>query len=85
MSEKRNTVEIHGCIVCGRVFDVLVVYDPEDRMVDCKVISPGGHRLLEEERPFVACDIHTDEDIAKAFVKRQSRMSEELDNEQEDE
>jgi hypothetical protein len=85
MAENRNTVEMHGCIVCGRVFDVLVIYTPEDRMVDCEVISPGGHRLANEERPLVACDTHTDEDISKAYLKWQSRVIEELDDEREDE
>ena len=42
MSENINRVEPHGCIVCGRTYDMLVVYAPDGRMVDCTVTSPGG-------------------------------------------
>ena len=32
-SENHNLVEMHGCIVCGRLFDILVVYSLQDRLV----------------------------------------------------
>ena len=43
-SENINVVEMHGCIVCARLFNILVVYTPDGRLVDCTVTSPGGHR-----------------------------------------
>ena len=72
-SENHNLVEMHGCIVCGRLFDILVVYSSEDRLVGCKVISPGGHRVPDERRPLAACNTHTAEEIESAYKKWQSR------------
>ncbi len=83
--ENHNIVEVHGCIVCGRMFNILVIYTPEDRMVDCIVTSPGGHRVTDENRPLVACDTHTAEEIDTAYKRWQSRNDKELGNEQEDE
>jgi hypothetical protein len=85
MSDIKNAVEIHGCIVCARVFTVLAVYTPDGRLVDCAVTSPGGHCVPNEEQVLVACDTHTAEDIEAAYKRWQSRNSKELDNEQEDE
>ena len=34
-SENKNAVEMHGCIVCARTFNVLAVYTPDGRLVDC--------------------------------------------------
>ena len=59
MSENKNAIELHGCIVCARMFNLLAVYAPDDRLVGCSVISPGGHCIPDENRPLVACDIHT--------------------------
>jgi hypothetical protein len=53
--------------------------------VDCKVISPGGHRVPDEGRPLVACDSHTDEEIKSAYKKWLSRNDKESEDEQEDE
>jgi hypothetical protein len=84
-SENHNIVEMHGCIVCGRQFNILVVYSSEDMLVDCKVISPGGHRVPDEGRPLVACDSHTAEEIKSAYKKWLSRNDKESEDEQEDE
>ena len=85
MSDNKNAVEIHGCIVCARLFNVLAVYTPDDRLVGCSVTSPGGHCVPDEGQPLVACDIHTAEEIESAYQRWQSRNDKELDNEQEDE
>jgi hypothetical protein len=84
MSENKNSVEMHGCIVCARTFNVLAVYNPDGRLVDCAVTSPGGHCVLDERQPLVACDTHTAEEIETAHKRWQSRDGKELDNEQED-
>jgi hypothetical protein len=42
-SENKNVVEVHGCIVCAKLFDILVVYTPDGGLVDCTVTNPGGH------------------------------------------
>ena len=84
-SENKNVVEMHGCIVCARTFNVLAVYAPDGRLVDCAVTSPGGHCIPGERQPLVACDTHTAEKIETAHKRWQSRDSKEFDNEQEDE
>jgi hypothetical protein len=71
MSENKNVVEIHGCIVCARLFNILVVYTPEGKLLDCTVTSPGGHIVPDEQRPLAACDTHPAEEIKSAH-KRQS-------------
>jgi hypothetical protein len=84
-SENKNTVEMHGCIVCTRIFNILAEYTPDGRLVDCAVTTPGGHRVLDAQRPLVACDTHTVGEIKTAYQRWQSRKSNELDNKQEDE
>ena len=76
---------MHGCIVCARTFNVLAVYTPDGRLVDCKVTSPGGHCVPGEQQPLAACDTHTAGEIETAYQRWKSRHGEEFDNEQEDE
>jgi hypothetical protein len=85
MSENKNVVEMHGCIVCAKIFNILAVYTQDGRLVDCGVTSPGGHCVPDERRPLVACDTHTTEEIEIAYKKWQSMNAKELDDEQEDE
>jgi hypothetical protein len=86
MSENKSVVEVHGCIVCARIFNILAIYSPEGKLVDCTVTSPGGHCVPDERQPLVACDTHTAGEIETAYKKWKSRKVEELDEyEQEDE
>ena len=82
-SENTNIVETHGCIICGKMYNVLVVYTPERRLVDCAVTSPGGHRVPDEQRPLVACDTHTAKKIEAAYTKWNAEMGEVLEKDQE--
>jgi hypothetical protein len=84
-SENKNAVEMHGCIVCARIFNILAVYTPDGRLVDCTVTSPGGHCVPDEQRPLVACNTHTTGEIETAYKRWKSRYGKELDIEQEDE
>ena len=68
MSENSNVVEQHGCIVCGKVYTLLVVYNPDGHLVDCAVTSPGGQRVMDDHWPLVACDRHTQEEIKTALA-----------------
>jgi hypothetical protein len=77
MSENHNVVEMHGCIVCARLFDILAVYTPKGVLVDCIVTSPGGHRVPDDRRLLVACDTHTAGEIESAHKRWQSRNNEE--------
>ncbi len=84
MSENKTVVEMHGCIVCARIFNILAIVTPDGRLLDCTVTSPGGHCVPDEQRPLVACDTHTAGEIEAAYKRWKSRKVEELDNEQED-
>jgi hypothetical protein len=48
MSENKNAIEMHGCIVCARIFNIIDVYTPDRRLVVCAVTSPGGYRVPDE-------------------------------------
>ncbi len=85
MSENNNVVEMHGCIVCARIFNILAVYTTDGRLVDCTVTSPGGHCLPDERRPLVACDTHTPGEIETAYKKWKSRTVDELNDEKDNE
>jgi hypothetical protein len=83
-SDNRNSIEVHGCIVCARTFNVLAVYSPDGRLVDCKVTSPGGHRVPDEYRPLVACNTHPAGEIDAAYKRWQSGNDRKSDIELED-
>jgi hypothetical protein len=83
--ENKNVAELHGCIVCARVFNTLAVYTPEGRLLGCTVTSFGGHCVPDERQPLVACDTHTTEEIETAYERWKSRNATELVDEQEDE
>jgi hypothetical protein len=68
MSNNSNVVEQHGCIVCGKVYNLLVVYAPDGRLVDCTVTSPGGRRVQDAHWPLVACDRHTQAEIETSLT-----------------
>lgn len=77
ISENKITGENHGCIVCAKLYNVLAVYTPEGKLLDCTVTSLGGHIVPDEKRPLVACDTHTAEEIERAYKRWQSRNDEE--------
>jgi hypothetical protein len=84
--ENKNSVEMHGCIVCARIFTILAVYAPDGGLVGCTVTSSSdGHCVPDERRPLVACNSHTTEEIEVAYKRWQSRNDGELENIQEDE
>jgi hypothetical protein len=68
MSENSIAAEQHGCIVCGRIYSLLVIYDPDGRLVDCTVTSPGGHRVVDSYWPLAACNRHTEAEIKTALA-----------------
>ena len=84
MSENKNVVEIHGCIVCAKLFNLLVVYTPQGKLLDCTVTSPGGHIVADERHPLVACNTHAEEEIKFAHQRWQSTKSKVSNAEQEE-
>jgi hypothetical protein len=85
MSENKPIVEVHGCIVCARIYNILAVYTPGGKLVDCTVTSPGGHCVPDEQQPLVACDTHTASEIEIAHKRWKARNVEEVDKEKDDE
>jgi hypothetical protein len=69
MSETKTKGEVHGCIVCGRLYQLYAVYDPDGNYIGSKVMAPGGKEVKGYGRPLVACERHTPEEIDRA-VKR---------------
>ncbi len=83
-SENKIVDEIHGCIVCANLFNVLAVYTPDGKLLDCTVTSPGGHIVPDKHQPLVVCDTHTAEEIATAYKRWESMNGKKFDDEQED-
>ena len=75
---------MHGCIVCARLFNILTIYTPDGKLVDCTVTSPGGHCMPDERQPLVVCDTHTAGEIETAYNRWKARKVEEEDKEQEE-
>ena len=69
MSENTNKVEQHGCIVCGKIYNLLVVYTPSGVMVGSTVTSPGGRLVPDAARPLAACTTHSGAEIETALAR----------------
>lgn len=69
MTENHTRGEMHGCIVCSKLYQMYVVTDPMGRFVGCTVMTPGGRVVPNPTRPLVACDKHSDDDV-QAAVER---------------
>lgn len=80
MSEEKHTKsETHGCIVCGKLYQLYVVEDANGKFIDCKVMSAGGKRVPNEQRPLVACEKHTDQEIESAVMRAYGRPQKDED------
>ncbi len=66
MTEAITKGEMHGCIVCGKLYNLYVVYNADGNYLGSKVMSAGGHEVKGAGRPLVACDTHSEADIARA-------------------
>ena len=69
MTENHTKGEMHGCIVCGKLYQLYVVYDPAGRFVGCKVMTDGVRVVANPTRPLVACETHTQKEV-EAAVER---------------
>jgi hypothetical protein len=58
--------ETHGCIVCGKLYQLYVVHDSEGKYLGSKVMSAGGKEVKGYNRPLVACERHTEDEIGRA-------------------
>jgi succinate dehydrogenase/fumarate reductase-like Fe-S protein len=69
MPENIAKGEMHGCIVCGKLYQMYVIHDANGKYVGSKVMSAGGKEVKDAKRPLAACEKHTDAEIERA-VKR---------------
>jgi hypothetical protein len=69
MTEKHTKGEMHGCVVCGKLYQLYVVNDVNGKFVDAKVMSAGGKLVRNAKRPLVACEKHSDAEIEAAVVR----------------
>ncbi len=58
--------ETHGCIVCGRLYQLYVVHDSDGKYLGSKVMSAGGKEVPGYDRPLVACETHSEAEIGRA-------------------
>ena len=71
--------EMHGCIVCGKLYQLYVAYDADGNYIGGKVMSAGGKVVNDANRPLAACETHTDEDIERAVNRVFGANSQEED------
>ncbi len=77
MSDKNVRTELHGCIVCSKLYTLYVVYDLHGKFIDCKVMSADGRKVPHKHRPLVACIKHPDEQVERAVARVYPEISEE--------
>jgi hypothetical protein len=80
-SENTNRVESHGCIVCGKLYNLLVVYSQSGRMVDCTVTTPGGRVVPDDIRPLVACNTHNGDEVETSLARHYPGQEQQEDRE----
>jgi len=69
MSDTKAKGEMHGCIVCGKLYQLLVAYDSNGKYIGSKVMSGGGKEVKGAKRPLVACEKHSGEEIERAVAR----------------
>ena len=78
MSDTKAKGEMHGCIVCGKLYQLLVAYDANGKFIGSKMMSAGGKEVRDAKRPLVACEKHSGEEIERA-IKRVFGMNDKED------
>ncbi|MBP6177064.1 MAG: hypothetical protein KA473_17095 [Anaerolineales bacterium] len=69
MTEKFTTGETHGCVVCGKLYQMYVVRDALGKFVDAKVMSVGARLVSHPQRPLAACESHAEEQVEAAVLR----------------
>lgn len=75
----QSKTEMHGCIVCGKLYQLFVAYDTNGKYIGSKVMSAGGREVSLIDRPLVACEKHSDEEIERAVERVYGEHDEEDD------
>lgn len=73
--------EAHGCIVCGKLYQLYVVHDSDGKYIGSKVMSAGGKEVQGYNRPLVACEKHSADEIGIAAERVYGRAQRDEDEE----
>ena len=79
MTEAITKGEVHGCIVCGKLYHLYVVYDADGKYLGSRVMSAGGKEVKGAGRPLVACETHSEAEVARAVETVYGHRKEEED------
>lgn len=74
MSEPMAKGEMHGCIVCGKLYQLYVAFDSNGNYIGSKVMSAGGKEVQGAGRPLVACETHSEAEIGRAVANVYGRQ-----------
>ncbi len=74
MPDNHTVGEMHGCVVCGKLYQLYVVYNADGKFIGCKVMSPGGRVVPNPARPLVACERHTQKEVEAAVERAFGRQ-----------
>lgn len=77
MTDTITKGEMHGCIVCGKLYQLYVVYDEAGKYIGSKIMSAGGKEVNGSNRPLVACESHSADEIARAVERVYGKQSQE--------
>jgi hypothetical protein len=77
MSKREAISEMHGCVVCGKLYQLYVVYDATGKCHDFRVTSENARPVKHGHRPLVACKTHSDDQIKGALIKSYGPQDEE--------
>lgn len=72
--------ESHGCIMCGKLYQLYVVTDLKGKFVDAKVMSAGGRLVKHPQRALVACETHTNAEVEAAVARAYGIQKEDDDD-----
>lgn len=79
MTEKQSRNETHGCIVCGKLHQLFVLYEADGKLFDFKVMSAEGRKVAHPQRALVACEKHTKAEIEAAVARAYGQQKEDDD------
>ncbi|HMU93760.1 MAG TPA: hypothetical protein PKE35_15755 [Anaerolineales bacterium] len=80
MTETFTKGESHGCIMCGKLYQLYVVTDSKGKFVDAKVMSAGGRLVKHPQRALVACETHSNAEIEAAVARAYGVQKEDDDD-----
>lgn len=79
MTEKQSRNETHGCIVCGKLHQLFVLYEADGKLFDFKVMSAEGKKVAHPQRPLVACEKHSKDEVEAAVARAYGQQKDEDD------